>query len=379
MLSRHAQSALIAALRDHETVALLGPRRCGKTTLAREIARTRPSVWLDLDREEDVRLLSGSGALGALTGKLVILDEAQALPGLLARLQSLLDTGRRNGREIGPFLLLGSSRRLLHGSGLAVVELAPLGLDEIGAEAQELLWLRGGLPGSLEAETDRASLEWRHDILRSGLDRDLLALGPRISGATLRRLSTMLAHRQGDPLNAAQLAEGLGISGQTVARHLDLLVDLMLVRRLTPWPGSTGKRLAKSPRFYVRDSGFAHALLGLESFAALRSHPIAEASWRGFCLEQLISAAAPGSEAFFYRSSGGAEIDLVLRLVSGRTCAIAVRRGDPRVSRGFHAAASDVGADLRLLVHADLRDVPIREGLISLPLPAALRLVRGLS
>jgi predicted AAA+ superfamily ATPase len=388
MFTRITQSALEDALSEQAAVVLLGPRQSGKTTLALDIAEARPSVYLDLEREADARILAEPDLyLDSQAGKLVILDEVQTMPGLFATLRGQIDARRRKGLRAGQFLLLGSASNLLlqqSAESLAgrvrYLELGPLLLEEVGAEALNSLWLRGGFPDSFQAASDRASLVWRQDFLRTYLERDIPALGPRIPAATLRRFWTMLAHAQGGLLNAASLAEGLGISGQTVARYLDLLVDLMLVRRLTPWFENTGKRLVKSPKVYVRDSGLTHALLNLETPEALLGHPVVGGSWEGFCLENLIAAAPLGSEPFFYRSAGGAEIDLVLRLASGEVWAIEIKRTtSPKVSRGFHEAAADIGATVRLMIHAGAHEVPGKDGLMALPLAAALKQLRDLS
>jgi uncharacterized protein len=222
-------------------------------------------------------------------------------------------------------------------------------------------------------------MAWREDFLRPYLERDIPALGPRIPAATLRRFWTMLAHSQGGLLNAAALAEGLGVSGQTVGRYLDLLVDLMLVRRLQPWHENTGKRMVKSPKIFVRDSGLVHALLGLGTMEALLGHPVVGGSWEGFCLETLIAAAPAGTEPFFYRTSAGAELDLVLRLPDGGLWAIEVKRTTaPKVSRGFHLAVEDIGAVRRILVYAGEREVPGGNGLRAMPLAAAISQLRAM-
>ncbi len=383
MLQRHALSPLTQALEAQAAVVLLGPRQVGKTTLALQIGATRPSVYLDLERGPDAQILAEPELyLDEQAGKLVILDEVQRMPGLFATLRGQIDARRRQGLRTGQFLLLGSaSNVLLHQSAESLagrvryLELAPLQPDE----TQGPLWLRGGFPDSLLAATDRASLTWRQDFIRTYLERDIPALGPRIPAATLRRFWTMLAHAQGGLLNAAALAEGLGVSGQTVTRYLDLLVDLMLVRRLSPWHSNAGKRLVKAPKVFVRDSGLVHALLGIETEEQLLGHPVVGGSWEGHCIEALIAAAPAGTEPHFYRSAGGAEIDLVLRLPSGAIWAVEVKRtAAPKVSRGFHEAAADIAATDRLLVYAGAQEVPLREGLRALPLATALARLRAL-
>ncbi len=242
MYPRHTNQNLNAALETQAAAVLLGPRQVGKTTIALEIAARRPSVYLYLERESDRQVLSQPDLyLDEQLGRLVILDEVQQMPGLFKILRGQIDMRRRKGMRTGQFLLLGSaSRALLHQSAESLagrvryIETPPLLIDEVNPEHLNRLWLRGGFPDSFQANNDRTSMNWPEDFLRTYLERDIPALGPRIPAATLRRFWTMLAHAQGGLLNAAALAEGLGVSGQTIGRYLDLLVDLMLVRRLQP-------------------------------------------------------------------------------------------------------------------------------------------------
>ncbi len=387
MYPRRTNQIVLSALEVQAAVVLLGPRQVGKTTLALELADSRPSVYLDLERDADRQILAEPDLyLDEQAGMLVILDEVQQMPGLFKSLRGQIDMRRRKGFRTGQFLLLGSaSNVLLHQSAESLagrvryIEMRPLSLDEVGRDRLNDLWLRGGFPDSFQAASDRASLGWREDFLRTYLERDIPALGPRIPATTLRRFWTMLAHAQGGLLNAAALAEGLGVSGQTIGRYLDLLVDLMLVRRLAPWHENVGKRLVKSPKVYVRDSGLVHALLGLGSLESLLGHPVVGGSWEGFCLETLIAAAPSNTEPFFYRTSAGAELDLVLRLPEGETWAIEIKRTTaPKVSRGFHIGAEDIKADRKLLVYAGERDVPAADGLRAMPLDAAVALLRNI-
>jgi predicted AAA+ superfamily ATPase len=381
MYQRQTLQTVLSALDSQAAVVLLGPRQVGKTTLALEIAGQRPSVYLDLERDADRQILTEPDLyLDEQVGRLVILDEVQQMPGLFRTLRGQIDTRRRKGFRAGQFLLLGSaSNMLLHQSAESLagrvryIEMPPLLLGDVGHDRLNDLWLRGGFPDSFQADSDRDSLAWREDFLRTYLERDIPALGPRIPASTLRRFWTMLAHAQGGLLNAAALAEGLGVSGQTVGRYLDLLVDLMLVRRLQPWHGNVGKRLVKSPKVFVRDSGLVHALLNLSSMEGLLGHPVAGGSWEGFCIETLIAAAPAGTEPFFYRTAAGAELDLVLRLPGDRTWAIEIKRTTaPKVSRGFHLATDDIRADRKILVYAGEREVPAGDGLRALPLAAAV-------
>src|SRR6185437_2622084 len=264
MIPRRLLPALTTALAESPAVALLGPRQSGKTTLALEVAESRSSIYLDLESEADrAKLAEPELYLAQHADKLVILDEIQRTPELFQSLRGLIDTGRRRGQGKGRFLVLGSaSIDLLKQSSeslagrIRYLELAPLDAGEVGRELLDTLWLRGGFPESLLADSDAASLRWRVDFIRTYLERDIPQLGPRIPAETLRRLWTMLSHQQGDLLNTAALARSLAVDGKTVAAYLDLLVDLLLVRRLAPWHGNVRKRLVKSPKVYVPTAGW---------------------------------------------------------------------------------------------------------------------------
>ena len=387
MYQRHISQTVVSALEAQAAVVLLGPRQVGKTTLALEIAEQRSSVYLDLERDADRQVLTEPDLyLDEQAGRLVILDEVQQMPELFKTLRGQIDMRRRKGFRTGQFLLLGSASNVLlqqSAESLAgrvrYIEMPPLLLDEVGEDRLNDLWLRGGFPDSFQADSNRDSLAWREDFLRTYLERDIPALGPRIPSTTLRRFWTMLAHAQGGLLNASALAEGLTVSGQTVGRYLDLLVDLMLVRRLQPWHENVGKRLVKSPKVFVRDSGLVHALLNLGSLEDVLRHPVVGGSWEGFCIEALIAAAPAGAEPFFYRTAAGAELDLVLRLPGNDIWAIEIKRTTmPKVSRGFHLAVEDIKADRRILVYAGERDVPAGDALRAMPLAEVLRQLRRL-
>ncbi len=378
MIPRRIARRVEARLAQFPAVALLGPRQAGKTTLALAIAEGRPSLYLDLESPSDrARLADPEAYLASHEGELVILDEIHRAPELFQTLRGLIDAGRRRGRTAGRFLLLGSaSMDLLRQSGeslagrIAYVELDPFDPLEVAPEACERLWLRGGFPPSFLAESDLESALWRESFIRTYLERDVPQLGPRIPAETLRRLWTMLAHAQGGLLNAAQLARALAVDGKTVARYLDLLVDLLLVRRLEPLQANVRKRLVKSPKVYVRDSGLVHALLRLEDREALLGHPVAGASWEGFAVESLLRAAPERSQASFYRTAAGAEIDLLLDL-GGRAglWAIEVKRGSAaRPSRGFHLACADLSPARKLVVHGGGERYPLPHGVEAVPL-----------
>jgi predicted AAA+ superfamily ATPase len=367
-------------------VVLLGARQTGKTTLAFAQKQIRSNaIYLDLELPSAQRQLDDPEAFFTAHPKqLVILDEVQRLPGLFSILRGVIDQRRRDGESSGQFLLLGSaSGVLLQQSSeslagrVAQMELTPFQTSELfeaAATPAELstLWVRGGFPLAWLAKDDAASLAWREAFITTYLEKDIPALGPRIPATTLRRLWTMLAHNQGELLDQSRLASALAISGQTVGRYIDLLCDLMLVRRLPAWSGNVGKRLVRAPKVYVRDSGLVHALLGLVNLDAVLSHPVAGSSWEGFVVEQL-SNAAPTAQASFYRTSNGAEVDLVLEFRSGQIWVIEIKRSSaPTVSRGFYTEAADLGATRKLLVAPVDQSYPMKEGIeVMNPLMAA--------
>jgi predicted AAA+ superfamily ATPase len=289
----------------------------------------------------------------------VVLDEVQRVPELFATLRGLIDQGRRQGKKSGRFLLLGSaSADLLRqfetlAGRVAYLELSPFDVLEVGADMRRRLWVRGGLPESFLADDESRSLIWRQDFIRTYLERDIPQLGPRIPAATLHRFWTMLAHVQGGLFNAAPLARGLAVDGKTVARYLDLLVDLMLVRRLAPFQANIGKRLVKSPKVYVRDSGIVHALLNIGDHEALLGHPVSGASWEGFVIESLIAAAPRQTVPLFYRTGAGAEVDLLLEIPRHGLWAIEIKRGlSARPEKGFFFACDDLKPARRFVVNS---------------------------
>ncbi|MCX6619288.1 MAG: ATP-binding protein [Acidobacteria bacterium] len=366
MVPRALAPRLWSLMDRFPAVALLGPRQAGKTTLAHLVADelAEKAVYLDLELPSDRAKLSDPELyFSAHENQLVILDEIHRAPNVFQTLRSVIDRRRRKGIRAKQFLLLGSaSMDLLKQSAeslagrIAYLHLAPFIVTEIGAfgaNAADRLWERGGFPDSFLAEDDAGSFQWRLAFIQTYLERDIPALGPRVPAETLHRFWQMLAHSQGQLLNAARLAAGLGVSGQTVARYLDILVDLLLVRRIQPWIPNISKRLVRSPKVYVRDSGIVHALLGIREKEQLLGHPVVGPSWEGFVVENLLVAAPPGSNAWFYRTSAGAEIDLLLELGPRKLWAIEVKRSlsSPHPSKGFHMACADVKATRRLVVY----------------------------
>ena len=380
MFSRRLLPVAQTELDHAPALALLGPRQVGKTTLALALGASRPSVYLDLQSEADrAKLASPELYLAEQADKLVILDEIHHAPGLFPVLRGLIDRQRRAGRQAGQYLLLGSaSMDLMRQSGeslagrIAYLELPALTATEVGTERLDALWLRGGFPQSLLAADDARSQRWRQDFIRSYLERDIPALKPRLPAETLRRFWTMLAHHQGGLLNAAALARSLAVDGKTIAAWLDLMVDLLLVRRLPPWHANLGKRLVKTPKVYVRDSGLLHALLGLGEREALLGHPVVGASWECFVIENLLNTAALSAQppvASFYRSAAGAEIDLLLHWPDGRAWAIEIKRSlSPKVERGFHHACEDVQPAERFVVYPGAEAYRMSDSLRAVPL-----------
>lgn len=386
MIGRRVSSDVVARLEQMPAVALLGPRQAGKTTLALEIAAGRSAVYLDLESVADrARLQEPMLYLADHAGELVILDEIHRAPGLFETLRGVIDQGRREGRATGRFLLLGSAAiELLAQSGetlagrIGFVELSPFDLLEVGAENMDRLWLRGGFPESFLADDDAASLAWREDFILTYLERDIPQLGPRVPAETLRRLWTMFAHRQGGLLNAAQLARSLGVDGKTIAHYLDLMVDLLLVRRLAPRLANAGKRLVRSPKVYVRDSGLVHALLGLAGKDALLGHPVVGASWEGMAIESLIGVAGRRAEPSFYRTSAGAEIDLVLTWRDGCEWAIEVKRTlAPKLDRGLRSAIEDVKPERSFVVYPGSERFSLAPGVEAMGMAALCEAVQA--
>lgn len=390
MFARKEQSILTGLIGRHPAVGLLGPRQVGKTTLAHEIAQLGPSIYLDLESPTDrAKLAEPELYLSAQEGKLVILDEIQRVPELFPVLRGIIDKRRRAGRRAGQFLILGSaSLDLLRQSSeslagrIAYRELTPLLADEVAETPMgklDDLWVRGGFPESWLATNEVESMEWRKAFIRTYLERDVPQLGPRIPAETLRRFWTMLAHEQGALFNAAKLAGALGLSGQTVSRYLDLMTDLLLVRRLPPWAENAGKRLVRSPKVYVRDSGLAHALLGLPTLDALLGHPVAGQTWEGMVIENLIAAAPDDTQAWFYRTATGAELDLVLDFGGGTKWVVEIKRGlAPKLSHGFHYAVADLKPSASWVVYAGSERYPLGAGAEAIPLLELMAVLRAM-
>jgi hypothetical protein len=374
MIPRLVVHKLKKALARQAAVALLGPRQVGKTTLALALAEDKPALYLDLEAKSDRDKLSYPELfLSEHSDKLVILDEIHRAPELFQTLRGIIDERRRAGQRTGQFLILGSAAiDLLRQSGeslagrIEYVNLGALSILEVGDDLSKLnqLWLRGGFPDSYLAADDEDSFHMRLSFIRTYLERDVPQFGPRIPTELLERLWTMLAHNQGSLLNVSRLASGLMVSAPTVDTYIGLLADLLLVRRLYPYHANVGKRLVKSPKTYVRDSGLVHALLGIRNSQELAGHPIVGASWEGFAIENILAAAPEQAKASFYRTAAGAEIDLILEL-GGQygTWAIEIKRGlTAKPTRGFYQGLADVKPNKVFVVHAGRDRYPLEVG-----------------
>ena len=382
MIARQLLSQVEHSLSEVPAVVLVGPRQVGKTTLALAIANRVGGLYLDLESDSDrAKLDDPELYLSQHTDRLVVLDEVHRVPGLFSTLRGLIDGARRRGRRQGLYLLLGSaSLDLLRQSGESLAgrishhELSGINVLEAHGREGEQLWLRGGFPDSLLASSDAASLRWRQDFVRTYLEREIPQFGPRIASETLRRLWQMLGHQQGGLLNVAQLARNVGIDSRTAAGYTDLLVDLLLLRRLQPWHANLGKRLVKSPKIYLRDSGLLHALLGIADTEQLLGHPVVGASWEGFVIDNLLSAAPRAAEPSFFRTAAGAEIDLLLTWPDGQQWAIEIKRSlRPRPERGFHQACADLRPTRRWVIYPGAERYPIAETIEAMPLRDAMQ------
>ncbi|RDB07838.1 ATP-binding protein [Runella aurantiaca] len=382
MIIRNATSEIAQLLEEFPAVGVLGPRQVGKTTLAEELAATmRPQpVYLDLESPKDRAKLSEPEDYFELhQHQLVILDEIQRMPELFSILRGVIDRRRRQGRKSGQFLILGSaSLDLLKQSSeslagrIAYKDLSGFNVSEIAATpaAREQLWLRGGFPDSFLAKSDAGSLRWRLNFINTYLERDVPQFGPRIPAVTLRRLWTMLAHSQGGQLNIAQLGANLDIAAPTAKRYIELLEDLLLIRTLRPWSGNIGKRLVRAPKVYIRDSGLTHALLNLTTLDDVLGHPVVGASWEGFVIENLLSVLPSGMTPWFYRTSAGAEIDLVIEKNSQQRYAIEIKRSQaPSVSKGFYLGCDDIEAAKRFVIYPGTEKFPISKNVTAVSLP----------
>ena len=390
MFTRKLASKIVASLRRSPAVAIVGPRQVGKTTLARQIGAKQKAIYLDLENPEHVqRLQEPVHYLGLHADKLVIIDEVQRYPDLFMALRGIIDAGRWQGRGDGRFLILGSAANdLLQQSSeslagrISYMELggfSPLEIKPSAPKNLRRLWLRGGFPDSYTARNDADSFEWRKNFIKTYLERDIPQLGPRIPATTLLRFWTMLAHSQGELFNASSLAASLGVSSVTASRYLDLLVDLLLVRRLQPWFGNTKKRLVKSARTYVRDSGIVHALLHIDDYEQLLGHPALGKSWEGFVIENILVNLSSGVQAYFYRTMAGAEIDLLLQFGFDEYWALEIKASRlPKLSKGFYLACADLAVKRKIVIYPGENTFALGNDVVAMPLPEFMAELKNL-
>lgn len=376
MLSRLLEQRVIQALEAMPVVAVLGPRQVGKTTLALHLAKQltqKPSTYLDLELDTDLaKLREPELYLRGFSNHLLIIDEVQRKPDLFPLLRALVDIRKRAGERAGHFLLLGSaSRDLLQQSSetlagrIRYMELQTLGALEAGQDKKtnnplQALWLRGGFPDSYLAATDKESWAWRSDFIATYVERDIPLLGAKLPPAQLRRVWAMLGHLHSQQLNLSTLASSLGVTHPTIRRYVDLLTELFMVRQLPPWSGNSRKRLVKSPKVYVRDSGLLHRLVQVPDDETLQGHPIVGASWEGFVIEQLLMTLSDSWTASYYRTSAQAEIDLVLEGPKRQVWAIEVKRTlTPTISQGFRFGCEDIRATRKFFVYPGADRYPL--------------------
>jgi predicted AAA+ superfamily ATPase len=383
-INRQLSETIKSRLHHNPVVAILGPRQCGKTTLSGYIVKEfKQSVYLDLENPADLAKLDDPLAFFNLhKDDLVCLDEIQRAPDLFATLRSIIDERNRNGQ----FLILGSAGRdLIRQSSeslagrISYLELTPFLLPEIGDEKTDdsrELWLRGGFPRSFLASDINISFEWRQDFIRTFLERDIGMLGFRMPPARLNRFWKMCAHVHGSLLNASKLADSLGVSSHTVRTYVDLLEHTFMLRILLPDAPNLKKRLVKSPKIYIRDSGILHALLDIRTHDDLLSHPVLGASFEGFAIENIL-ASAKDYEPSFYRTSAGAEIDLVLRR-GQHSLAFELKSSTvPRVSKGFWHALDDISPDEAYVIAPVEESYPIKGGGQVCPLQEIIARLQG--
>ncbi|HJX11447.1 MAG TPA: ATP-binding protein [Candidatus Binatia bacterium] len=360
------------AFSTHPIAALLGPRQCGKTTLARLIAEREPCSYFDLENPVDIRRLSAPmKTLEEISG-LAIIDEIQRRPDLFELLRVLVDRPKNPVRFLilgsaSPYLVKGVSESLAGRVGF--IDLAGFDLGEVGAQQCNQLWLRGGFPPSFLAPDDSASMAWRDDFIRTFLERDIPQLGISIPAETLRRFWTMIAHYHGQVWNGAQLARSLGTSENTARRYLDILAGAYMTRVLPPWFENLRKRQVKAPKIYLRDSGLLHALLQLTTAPDLQSHPKLGASWEGFALEQVIGALG-SRDAYFWATHGGAELDLLVR-IADKHYGFEFKYADaPGASRSMHVAIEDLRLEHLWVVYPGQQGYSLDEKISVMPIDA---------
>ena len=366
---------LLKALQSMPVVALIGPRQVGKTTLALEVSKKteKPVSYVDLESDADFNKLTDAEAyLRRFSGQLLIIDEVQRKPDLFRLLRVIVDERKRKGERSGHFLLLGSaSGALLQKSSeslagrIRYMELTPFTVTELKENEKkvfdiEKLWLRGGFPDSYLASDGQQSREWRRDFLGTYVERDIPSMGVGVTATRVKRFWKMLAHYHGNQINLSEFGRNLELSHTTIRNYLDLLTDFYMVRQLPPWAGNIKKRLVKTPKIYIRDTGILHSLLQLTDMDALLSHPVSGASWEGFVTENIINQLDERWEYNYYKTATQAEIDLVLHTPDNETWAIEIKRTSaPKPTRGFYEACNDVRATHKWIVNANKDRYPL--------------------
>ena len=388
MIVRGLTFKLQELMPDFPAIAILGPRQVGKTTLVQELVERIGSqfIYLDLESPSDrSKLAEPEQYFDLHEGRLIILDEIQRMPDLFPLLRGVIDRRRKKGFRSCQFLILGSaSLDLIRQSseslaGRIAYEELP-GFNVLEADFSdgnvEKLWLRGGFPDSFLASSDRSSLTWRGNFITTYLERDIPQIAQFVPANRLRRLWTMLAHQQGQLINFSKLGASLDLTSPTMKSYVEMLEDLLLIRSVRPWLVNVGKRLVKSPKIYIRDSGITHALLNLTKIDDLLGHPVVGGSWEGFIIENIISVLPKGADYGFYRTSGGAEVDLVLSL-NGKIFAIEIKRTlSPKLSKGFLNAVEDISADHRYFIYAGKDEFPLGEETSALGLSGFMRKIK---
>ncbi len=389
MLKRWIADKLEKSIARNPAVALLGARQVGKTTLSQHISKNRESIYLDLEAPEDLlRLSDPTGFLRSHSDKLIILDEIQRAPDLFTVLRGLIDKNRQQGRNAEQFLLLGSaSMDLLRQSSeslagrISYIEMSGLNALEVDNNRHSIqsAWLRGGFPKSYLAQDDAMAMEWLEDLIRAYLERDVPQMGFNVSAGRLRRLWTMLAHLQGETVNVSKLATNLEVGRAAINHYIDILTDLLLVRRVEPWYANVKKRLIKSPRYYVRDSGILHRLLGIGNYDALLSNPILGKSWEGFVVENIHSVLPRLAETYFYRTAAGAEVDLVIKMPSAEVWAVEIKHGvAPKLGKHYSQTCDDVGATHKFVVYGGDDEFPLGDNVYVISLPKIMEKLTSL-
>ena len=395
MKKRDLENKLKHALISMPLTVILGPRQVGKTTLALELSREsidKPIHYLDLELDSDLAKLDDAESyLRRFENQLLIIDEVQRKPELFKTLRGLIDIRKRAGEKVGHFLLLGSaSKDLLQQSSetlagrIRYLELTPFTAWELYQDDSlgfnfEKLWFRGGFPDSYLAKSDSNSWDWRYDFITTYVEKDIPLFGPQVPAARMKRFWTMLAHYHGQQAVLSEIGKSLEVSHTTIRTYLDTLQDFFMIRQLQPWSGNTKKRLVKSPKVYIRDSGLLHSLLNISNFDQLLGNPVVGSSWEGFVIENILNQLPSTWKASYYRSSNKNEIDLVLEGPEDAVWAIEIKKSlAPSISSGFHTAAEDIKAKKKFVVYSGTDQFPIKGGTEVMGLIAFLKMIQNL-